>query len=121
MKHHRRKPEDTKYYQLYVCQISYLRRIYLLRKTNLSINLINLTLISYFSEHRLLYAVQNVVSVHLQLFYTPGVPSGSPYLQYVDLTAISNIQCATVFDLVTSTNLCVATSGGQSPCQASIS
>ncbi|PSN39432.1 hypothetical protein C0J52_12351 [Blattella germanica] len=47
----------------------------------------------------------------------PGSTSISSTLQYVDLSVITNNECANTYgNIITSTKLCVRTSGGQSTC-----
>ena len=52
-------------------------------------------------------------------FIASGV---SPTLNYVDLTVITNTQCAGIYgSIITPTKICTATSNGQSTCNVSFS
>ena len=54
------------------------------------------------------------------MLHFTGLPVMSPTLNYVDLTVITNTECAGIFGtLITSTKICTATTGGQSPCKVS--
>jgi len=51
-----------------------------------------------------------------------GSTTVSPTLNYVDLTVITNTECAAIFgSIITPTKICTSTPGGQSPCNVSFS
>jgi len=54
------------------------------------------------------------------MLHFTGSTNVSPTLNYVDLTVITNTECAATFgSLITSTKICTSTPGGQSPCNVS--
>ena len=54
------------------------------------------------------------------MLHFTGSNAGSPTLNYVDLTVITNTQCANTFgNIITSTKICTSTTGGRSICSVS--
>jgi len=56
------------------------------------------------------------------MLHFTGSTTVSPTLNYVDLTVITNTECAAIFgSIITPTKICTSTPGGQSPCNVSFS
>jgi len=56
------------------------------------------------------------------MLHSTGSTSISPTLNYVDLTVITNTECAAIYgSIITPTKICAATTGGQSTCNVSFS
>ena len=54
------------------------------------------------------------------MLHFTGSTSVSPTLNFVDLTVITNTQCAATYgSVITATKICCATPGGQSTCNVS--